>query len=117
MSTHTMFKGATGVLMALASVLVTSPAGAQSWPVRSIRFVVPFPAAGGADLAARVAGQHLSEALRQPIVIENRPGANGNIGAEAVARGSADGYTFVVGSSANITTNPLLFKLDWGLSP
>ncbi len=113
MSTHTMFKGATGVLMALASVLVISPAGAQSWPVRSIRFVVPFPAAGGADLAARVAGQHLSEALRQPIVIENRPGANGNIGAEAVARGSADGYTFVVGSSANITTNPLLFKLDW----
>ncbi len=98
---------------ALAVLLGVSTAIAQTWPVRSQKWMVPFPAAGGADLAARVVGQQLSDALGQPIVIENRPGANGNIGAEQVARGPADGYSFTVGSSANITTNPLLFKLDW----
>jgi tripartite-type tricarboxylate transporter receptor subunit TctC len=99
--------------MTCMPALAQSPAGTAAWPNRALRFVVPFPAAGGADLAARVLGQAVSDALRQPVVIENRPGANGNIGAEAVARGPADGYTFTVGSSANITTNPLLMKLDW----
>jgi tripartite-type tricarboxylate transporter receptor subunit TctC len=75
--------------------------------------VVAFPAGGGADLAARVVGQKLSESLGQPVVIENRVGANGNIGAEAVARAAPDGYTLVMGSNANITTNPHLMALGY----
>jgi tripartite-type tricarboxylate transporter receptor subunit TctC len=74
---------------------------------------VAFPVGGGADLAARVVGQKLSESFGQPVVIENRVGANGNIGAEAVARAAPDGYTLVMGSNANITTNPHLMALGY----
>jgi tripartite-type tricarboxylate transporter receptor subunit TctC len=88
-------------------------AAAQQFPTRAIKIVVAFPTGGGADLAARVVGQKLSERVGQPVVIENRVGANGNIGAEAVARSAPDGYTLVMGSNANITTNPHLMKLGY----
>jgi tripartite-type tricarboxylate transporter receptor subunit TctC len=81
--------------------------------MRAIKIVVAFPAGGGADLAARVVGQKLSESFGQPVIIENRAGANGNIGAEAVARAAPDGYTLVMGSNANITTNPHLMALGY----
>src|SRR5256886_3557200 len=86
---------------------------AQTYPSRAIRIVVAFPAGGGSDLAARVVAQKLSESLGQPVVVENRVGANGSVGAEAVARAAPDGYTLVMGSNANITTNPHLMGLAY----
>jgi tripartite-type tricarboxylate transporter receptor subunit TctC len=86
---------------------------AQTYPSRAIKIVVAFPAGGGSDLAARVVGQKLSESLGQPVVVENRVGANGSVGAEAVARSAPDGYTLVMGSNANITTNPHLIALSY----
>ena len=97
----------------LVLVLAAQCALAQQYPSRAIRIVVAFPAGGGSDLAARVVGQKLSERFGQPIVIENRVGANGSVGAEAVARSAPDGYTLVMGSNANITTNPHLMKLAY----
>src|SRR2546421_9500740 len=96
------------LLLAFASC-----ATAQDYPARAIRIVVAFPAGGGSDLAARVVGHKLSQNLGQPVVIENRVGANGSVGAEAVARSSPDGYTLVMGSNANITTNPHLMALSY----
>jgi len=86
---------------------------AQTYPSRAIRIVVAFPAGGGSDLAARVVAQKLSEGFGQPVVVENRVGANGSVGAEAVARSAPDGYTLVMGSNANITTNPHLMALSY----
>ena len=96
------------LLLAFASC-----AAAQDYPSRAIRIVVAFPAGGGSDLAARVVGAKLAERVGQPVVVENRVGANGNIGAEAVARAAPDGYTLVMGSNANITTNPHLMALGY----
>jgi tripartite-type tricarboxylate transporter receptor subunit TctC len=99
--------------LVLGLCLAAQCASAQSFPSRPIRIVVAFPAGGGSDIAARVVGQKLAERVGQPVVIENRVGANGNIGAEAVARSEPDGYTLVMGSNANITTNPHLMQLGW----
>jgi tripartite-type tricarboxylate transporter receptor subunit TctC len=90
-----------------------SCAAAQDYPSRAIRIVVAFPAGGGSDLAARVVGAKLAERVGQPVVVENRVGANGGVGAEAVARAAPDGYTLVMGSNANITTNPHLMALGY----
>ncbi len=85
-------------------------ANAQSYPVKPIRIIVPFPPGGIADLFARVIGQKLSEAWGQPGVVENRPGAGGNIGAEIVAKASPDGYTLVTGSIGTHAVNVSIFR-------
>jgi len=100
-------------LALLAATLLPVCVSAQTYPTRAIRIVVAFPAGGGSDLAARVVAQKLSESLGQPVVVENRVGANGSVGAEAVARSAPDGYTLVTGSNANITTNPHLMTLAY----
>ena len=88
-------------------------AHAQTYPSRPIRMLVPFPAGGSTDLAARSLGVKLSEALNTPIVVENRLGASGNIGIEAAARASADGYTLLMAPAA-FATNPAFFpNLSW----
>jgi len=81
----------------------------STWPTKPIRIVVNFPAGGAADTLARAIGQPLSEALGQPVVIENRGGANGNIGGEAVARAAPDGYTFLMSSGGMVSINPHLY--------
>ncbi|MGY2486926.1 tripartite tricarboxylate transporter substrate binding protein [Cupriavidus sp. CP313] len=76
--------------------LAAAPAFAEAYPGKAIRLVVPFPPGGPTDTAARIIGQKMSEALKQPVVVDNRPGASGTIGAENVAKSPADGYTLLV---------------------
>jgi tripartite-type tricarboxylate transporter receptor subunit TctC len=85
-------------------------AAAQSWPARPIRLMVPYPAGGGADLLARAVAQPLSEALGQPIVIDNRAGANGIIGTDAVAKAAPDGYTLLLGNIGPNAINQALYS-------
>ena len=82
---------------------------AQAYPSKPIRLIVPFAAGQGADAAARLVAQKLSDNLKQPIVIDNRPGAGGNIGADAVAKASSDGYTLLVGSNGTHAANAALY--------
>ena len=81
---------------------------AQNFPNRTIRFVVPFPAGGPADVIARFIATRMTERWGQPVVVENRPGANTAIGAQAVARSAPDGYTLLVGMDTTMVVNPLL---------
>jgi len=101
------------IVMATAAVALALPAAAQTWPVKPVRWVVPFSAGGVADIPARVIGQRLSEALGQQVVIENRPGAGGTLGSEAVARAPADGYTWLVVSNTNAINAALYRKLAY----
>jgi tripartite-type tricarboxylate transporter receptor subunit TctC len=100
-----------GVSQCLAALLVcVAQAGfAQSYPKGAVKWVVPFPAGGGVDTAGRILAQSLSQTLGQPFVVENRGGANGNIGTEAVARAANDGYTLLF-TGAGLVTNPSLYK-------
>jgi tripartite-type tricarboxylate transporter receptor subunit TctC len=87
-----------------------TPALAQSnYPNKPIRLVVPFPPGGGTDILARVIGQKLSESLGQAVVVDNKPGAGGNIGVDAVAKSQPDGYTMVIGQTSNLAVNPTLY--------
>jgi tripartite-type tricarboxylate transporter receptor subunit TctC len=94
-------------LCALASLV----AGAQeTWPARTIKFVVPSSPSGGTDLYARLLATALAEPFKQQVVIENRPGGAGNIGAVAVAKAAPDGYTFLVSGNPSLVINPALYK-------
>ncbi|HYF21746.1 MAG TPA: tripartite tricarboxylate transporter substrate binding protein [Ramlibacter sp.] len=99
---------------ALAALASTTLAGgsvrAQSWPERPLRLVVPFGPGSGADIVARVYGERLAAALGQPVVVDNKPGASGIIGAEFVARAPADGYTLLLASQSVQASNPGMFK-------
>src|SRR5262245_53087430 len=99
------------VAFVLMWCFVTGPAAAQDYPNRNIHFIVPFLAGGGVDAAGRIVAQKLSELLGQPIVVENRAGASGTIGATAVAKAAPDGYTILVGPGDLITTPSLLPKM------
>ncbi|MCE2774186.1 MAG: Bug family tripartite tricarboxylate transporter substrate binding protein [Limnohabitans sp.] len=89
--------------------LLATIASAQPWPAKPIKVVVNFPPGGAADQIARVIGQPLSEALGQPVVIENRAGANGNLGGEAVAKSAPDGYTLLMSSGGMVSVNPHIY--------
>jgi len=101
------------VLIALLALVCAPPAHvyAQEWPTRPVRFVVPFPAGGSTDVAARVLGEYLSRTLGQQVVVENRTGANGNLGMEAAAKSAPDGYTILV-STDSVTGNPHVYKMS-----
>jgi len=95
-------------------VLLAGPASAQeAWPSRPVRIIVPFPAGGVADLLPRLVGQKLSEKWGQPVIVENKAGAAGNIGMGEGARAAPDGYTLVLAPTGNLTVNPYLFKLPF----
>jgi tripartite-type tricarboxylate transporter receptor subunit TctC len=82
----------------------------EAYPSRPIRLIVSFTPGGGADLTARTVGQSMSETLRQPVVVENRPGANGLLGATAVAKSASDGYTMLLTDRGALGVNPSLYK-------
>jgi tripartite-type tricarboxylate transporter receptor subunit TctC len=97
--------------MAAASAFVAIGAQAQeAWPSKPIRFVVPYLAGGTTDLVARTTGDYVSKKLGQPVVVENRPGAGGNIGMEAVAKAAPDGYTIGFGAISTNALNPHIYK-------
>lgn len=85
-------------------------AQSQTYPVKPIRFIVPFTTGGSNDVFARVVGQKLSQYWGQPVLVENKPGAAGNIGAELVAKSAPDGYTFLIAANNVLTINPTLYE-------
>jgi tripartite-type tricarboxylate transporter receptor subunit TctC len=99
---------ATLALFVMTSVL--GAASAQAYPDKPIRMVVPFPAGGTTDILARAVAQKLSESLGQQMIVDNKPGAGGNIGAQEVARAAPDGYTLVMGTVGTHAINPSLYK-------
>jgi tripartite-type tricarboxylate transporter receptor subunit TctC len=98
-----------GLCATLLGVVAASAWAADPYPNRPIRFVVPFPAGGSADILARLMSERLAVALGQPVVVDNRPGAGGNIGADAAAKAAPDGYTMVFGSTGNMAINATLY--------
>ena len=96
------------LLLPLAAAAQTSPTTAAAYPARPIRLVAPFPPGGPVDLLARLVGEKLQARWGQPVLIENKPGAGGNIGIKAVADAAADGYTLLVVPAGNITINATL---------
>ena len=98
------------IFCALAVLSISASVHAQAYPSKPIRIIVPFAQGGAADLLTRMVGQRLQEAWGQPVVVENRTGANGNIGMEAVAKSAPDGYTLVQAPNGNIVVNPNLFQ-------
>ncbi|MEO8122660.1 MAG: tripartite tricarboxylate transporter substrate-binding protein, partial [Burkholderiales bacterium] len=96
--------------LAATAASIALPAAAQAWPARPIKLIVPFPAGTSPDIIARVIGEPLGAALGQTVVIENRPGAGGNIGTGAAARAEPDGYTFLFTIQGPLVTAPLLTK-------
>jgi tripartite-type tricarboxylate transporter receptor subunit TctC len=97
------------LLACLVSFLALA-AQAQDFPSKPVRIVVPWPPSGNVDITARAIAPALGEALGQQVIVENRAGAAGRIGSEAVARSAADGYTLLLGSSGTITAGPAVFK-------
>jgi tripartite-type tricarboxylate transporter receptor subunit TctC len=93
----------------LLAVFLGCAAAAQDFPARPITLIVPYPAGGGVDAMARIVGEKLSAAFGQQVIVDNRAGGGGNIGARAVARASPDGYTLLLGHTATISINPSLY--------
>ncbi|MEK6594337.1 MAG: tripartite tricarboxylate transporter substrate binding protein [Pseudomonadota bacterium] len=99
------------ILLMLALAAMAAPAcAAEQFPTRPIRFIVPYAPGGNVDISARIIAAPLGEILGQTIVVDNRPGAGGNLGASLVAKATPDGYTLLVGSSGPLSVNPVIFK-------
>jgi tripartite-type tricarboxylate transporter receptor subunit TctC len=98
------------LLLVLAAALGVSSAAAQQYPTKPVKIVVAFTAGGTTDIMARMLAQKLTEKFKQPFVIENKPGAGGNLGTETVVRAPADGYTLIINSVGPMAVNPTLYK-------
>jgi tripartite-type tricarboxylate transporter receptor subunit TctC len=102
---------AQGIVCAALSIFLCAHAGAQTgaYPVKPLRFVVPYTPGGGTDLMARALAQRMTESMGQPVIVENRAGAGGNLGMEFVARSAPDGYTIALALTAQYVVNPALY--------
>jgi tripartite-type tricarboxylate transporter receptor subunit TctC len=98
------------IACALLALFLCVSASGQTYPAKPIKIIVPFAQGGAADLLSRMVAQRLQEAWGQPVIVENRTGANGNIGMEAAAKSAPDGYTLVQAPNGNIVVNPNLFQ-------
>jgi tripartite-type tricarboxylate transporter receptor subunit TctC len=108
MTTSMSRRGLLGATMAMPLGL-SAPAQAQGFPNRPIRIVIGFPPGGGIDILARLMAPHMSAKLGQPVLVENRPGANGLVATQAVATGEADGHAIFFGTTGNLAVNPVLY--------
>ena len=99
--------------LGLAATLAAPPAFAQSWPAPAVRLVVPFPPGGPADAIGRILAERLTELWGQPVIVENRGGAGGNIGAEHIARATPDGYSLLVAASSHVQGAALYRRLPF----
>ena len=97
-------------ILSAAAVFVAPNVSAQDYPNKPIRLLVPYPTAGTTDPLSRMLAEALGKALGQTVVVENKPGANGNIGTAEAVKAAPDGYTLVVVSSGTLATNPALYK-------
>jgi tripartite-type tricarboxylate transporter receptor subunit TctC len=104
-----LVRSAALVLLASASLLTAPLAQAQKFPDKPVRFIVPFPPGGGNDILARAMQPRLAELLGQPVIIDNKPGAGGNMGTDMAAKAQPDGYTIVIASN-QVTINPWLYS-------
>jgi tripartite-type tricarboxylate transporter receptor subunit TctC len=100
------------VVLALCALLLAVPAAAQSYPTKPVRLIVPYQAGQGTDVAARYVAERLGAALGQQVIVDNKPGAGGNIGTEAAAHAPNDGYTLLMGTVATQTMNEFLYPVD-----
>ena len=98
------------IISAMLTSIAPTPLAAQSYPARPIRFIVPFPPGGSTDIYSRILGPRLAEALRQQVVIDNRAGAGGSLGAEIAANAPADGHTIWMGQTNNLAIGPAMRK-------
>lgn len=105
-----MMRRSLALACVLVMSLVTAAQAQPAWPSKPIRIIVGFAPGGSTDVTARIIGQALSERLGQPVLIENRAGAGGNIGAEAAAKADPDGYTLLMATSSTFAANPALYK-------
>src|SRR5688572_20649980 len=96
------------IILAALCCLSVLPAAAQVWPQRPVRIVVGFPPGGGIDVVARLLAVPLTDSLGQQVVIDNRPGANGILATDIVAKSNPDGHTFFIGTTGNLSVNPVL---------
>ncbi|APV48647.1 LacI family transcriptional regulator [Betaproteobacteria bacterium GR16-43] len=96
-------------ILGLAAAAFATAAAAQSYPSKPIKLVVPFPPAGGTDILARTVANKLTEMNKWTVVVDNKPGAGGNIGVDATAKSAPDGYTVVMGQTSNLTISPSLY--------
>lgn len=97
----------------LLALLMSAQASAQTYPSKPVRFVVPFPPGNAGDLMARMLAEKLTASMKQTVIVDNRPGAGGNIGAEHAAKSAPDGYTVLIAASGIVTANAFLYKLSF----
>jgi len=113
-----LFPAAAALALCALAAAVPAPAQAQdAYPSRTITLVVPFPAGSGTDMSARLLAKDMAESLGQTVVVENRPGANGTLGAQMVARARPDGYTLLIGAAATNASNYAFFPGRLGYTP
>jgi len=98
-----------GATTALLATLLTSTAWAQAWPAKPIRIIVPYPAGGTSDILARALAPKITEALGQQVIVDNKPGATGNLGADMVAKSAPDGYTLLLADIGSLAIAPSVF--------
>ena len=98
-----------GAVMAAILCLAPTAATAQTWPAKPIRMIIPFAAGGGTDVVARIVAKHLSERLGQQVYVENRAGANGIVGIQALLQANPDGYTVAAVGDGTLVMNPALY--------
>src|SRR6266545_7659409 len=97
-------------IVAIGAITMVQSASGQNYPAKPIHLIVPYPAGAGTDFFGRLVGQKMSELVGQAIVVENKPGAATNLGADFVAKAPADGYTVLLGDVATYAANPSLYK-------